>query len=1108
MPGFHVPLGLNFVNTSPLSGVKAYGGAMLSTSFLVFATVAGLAPPKDIVVPKINQGFSADRMVFIPNQGQWDPTVKFLAKGQNVNLWVTSRGLTYDFYKAGATHKRHVVKVAFPGSNVASQATGLTRRPGELNYMIGRDQTKWATHVPIFEAAKVSNLYEGVDLVAYFDRAKGMPRYDMVVHPGANPSQIAMRYSGVKNLRLSAKGNLAFDTSLGQVQERDLVAYQGAQTLTPAAKMPPNQVSCAQQIRKNGDVQFSVGRYDSTKTLVLDPLIWSTFMGGSNGSTVKGIAVGNNDDLFVAGTTGSNNFPTTAGAFQEFSSANGSNVFVARMYGSTSQLKNATFFGGTGTQSAVGLALNGQNDIFVAGNTSSSDFPTSPNAFQASKPGSTSAFVIRLSANCSTRKYATYLGGSTQDQASDIAIDANSNAYITGQSGSTDFPTSATAYKKTNPATGGFAPFVAKINSLGTQQLYGTYLGGTSFSQANGIAVDSSGKAFVVGSASGADFPTTLNAAQATFSAYYDAFALKLNAAGSALLYSTFIGGNDTDLASKVAVDGSGAAYVAGSTFSTDFPTTPGAYQNSYLPYGQDPFVTKVAPDGHSFVYSTYVGHAASVRDMAIDAFGGVFLIGSASSGFPTTTGSIQPASSSDGGVFVTALAPAANQLNYSTYLGGSFYESGEAIALNSVGAIFIGGGAGSVNFPTTPGSLQPAKPSLQGFDAFVAKIDPTPGISLNFLRILLPGGVPIPGTVTLPAPAGPGGVTVQLKSYSPTVKLSVTNLPIAAGATVGSFTATTSGVDSNGAVIVTATLGADRAVRTLGLTPSSVSSVLLSPSSVWGGTATPITGKIYLNGVAGPSGVEVTLSSSDPSVTFPVNPITFPATKNVATFNVNHSVVPSDTNVYVFASPGGGGVGQLAVKAIIPKSLSLTPSAGMGGMDLTGKVTLNHAAGQGGAPVVITFSSPSASTTASPVVVPEGSTTASFTIHTALVPADEVVTVSATNNGTTVNSNLTLHPYSISAVQLTPTVIVGGSGTPVKFRVTLSAPAPVGGMNVNLTSTNTNVATIGATGHFAAGETWHDFDVTALSVLMQKTVYIKAEYNGGFLKALLTVNP
>ncbi len=335
-------------------------------------------------------------------------------------------------------------------------------------------------------------------------------------------------------------------------------------------------------------------------------LVYSTYLGGARHDEGTAIAVDSAGNAYVTGWTGSGididplNFPTTAGAFDTTYNGSG-DAFVTKLNPAGSALVYSTFLGGGpfgdgihGHDRGRAIAVDSAGNAYVTGQTRSASFPTTPGAFDTTQNsvGVEDAFVTKLNATGSALIYSTYLGGSLYDEGFGIAVDSSGNAYVTGVTRSTDFPTMAGAFRTTH--SGSDDAFVTKLNATGSALVYSTYLGGTLDDDAFAIAVDSAGNAYVTGGTESTDFPTTAGAFDTTHNGLADVFVTKLNVAGSTLAYSTYLGGTGSEAARAIAVDPSGNVYVAGSTGSTDFPTTPGAFDTTHNG-AADAFVAKLA---------------------------------------------------------------------------------------------------------------------------------------------------------------------------------------------------------------------------------------------------------------------------------------------------------------------------------------------------------------------------------------------------------------------------------------------------------------------------------------------------------------------------------
>jgi hypothetical protein len=318
--------------------------------------------------------------------------------------------------------------------------------------------------------------------------------------------------------------------------------------------------------------------------------VYSTYLGGSHNDDGFGIAVDSSGSVYVTGYASSSDFPTTPGAFQT-SPAGASDAFVTELNPSGSALVYSTYLGGTDIDDGFAIAADSSGQACVAGTTFSNDFPTTPGAFQVSLPGSGHAFVTMLNPSGSALVYSTYLGGSTSEVGYGLAVDSSGNAYVTGWTESNDFPTTPGAFQRSLAGSADIC--VTKLNPRGSAPVYSTYIGGSSAGSAGAsIAVDASGNAYVTGNTGSTNLPTTAGAFQTSLAGTYNAFVVELNPGGSALVYSTYLGGGAQDFGGSIGVDTLGNAYVAGLTTSANFPTTVGAFQRA-LAGSQNAFVAK-----------------------------------------------------------------------------------------------------------------------------------------------------------------------------------------------------------------------------------------------------------------------------------------------------------------------------------------------------------------------------------------------------------------------------------------------------------------------------------------------------------------------------------
>ena len=457
-------------------------------------------------------------------------------------------------------------------------------------------------------------------------------------------------------------------------------------------------------------MQFEVAAYDIRKTLFIDPLIYSTYLGGSGGSGGTGIAVDRTGNAYITGGT-STGFPTV----NPLQPGNGgsTDAFVSKFNSTGSALIYSTYLGGSGADVGSCIAVDSSGNAYVTGQTNSTDFPTA-SPLQPANGGGYDAFVAKLNPTGSALVYSTYLGGKGDDFGAGIVADTSGNAYVTGGTKSTNFPTMK-PLQSTNGGTGN--AFVAKLNPTGSALVYSTYLGGSGYDGGASIAVHL-GNAYVTGQATSTNFPT-VNPLQPAYGGAGDAFVAMVNRSGSALVYSTYLGGSANDRANSIAVDGAGNAYLTGSTNSNNFPTMKPLQGNRRG--GLDAFVTKINPTGSALVYSTYLGGSQddSGSAIAVDQSGNAYVTGYTTS---TNFRTVKPLQATNAGLsdaFAVKINPSGSGFAYATYLGGSGDDHGNGIAQHA-GNAFVTGQTSSSNFPT----MNPLQPANAGqVNVFVTEI-------------------------------------------------------------------------------------------------------------------------------------------------------------------------------------------------------------------------------------------------------------------------------------------------------------------------------------------------------------------------------------------------
>jgi hypothetical protein len=610
-----------------------------------------------------------------------------------------------------------VLRMKLRNANPAAKVTGVDRLAGTSNYFIGNDPAQWRSKVPTYMRVKYEGIYSGIDLVYYGNQRQ--LEYDFIVAPGADPRRIAFEVRGAKRIRRDEHGDVLFNTGDGEIRWHKPVAYQEKNGTR-------QEIAARYAITDTNRVGFELATYDAGRPLYIDPLIYSTYLGGSSLDAGSGIAVDSAGNAYVTGTTYSADFPTTPGASETTCKSCGTtngDAFVTKFNPAGSSLIYSTYLGGKKDDYGISIAVDSAGNAYVTGQTASTNFPTKSPLQPAYGGGSYDGFVSKINPSGSALLYSTYLGGNGEDLGQGIAVDAAGDAYVTGYTTSTNFRTKNPLQAANAGAGDGF---VAEINPTGSALVYSTYLGGSGLDYGAAVAVDSAGNAYVTGTTYSTDFPLK-NPLQAAPGGDWEAFVAKIGPSGSALDYSTYLGGSGSGNVGGsgygIAVDSGGYAYVTGYTTSANFPTTPGAFQTNFG--GEwDAVVSKINPTGSALVYSTYLGGSKVETGWAIalDGEGDAYVSGSTGSrNFPTVN-PFQRALKGGGDAFVSKLNAAGSALLYSTYLGGSGAEDGFGIAVDSAGHAYVTGDTSSTNFPT----MNPVQSAHGGgqYDAFVAEID------------------------------------------------------------------------------------------------------------------------------------------------------------------------------------------------------------------------------------------------------------------------------------------------------------------------------------------------------------------------------------------------
>ncbi len=699
---------------------------------------------------RVQARYAALPLAFEANQGQTDPQVKYMARGNGYKLFLTSskaimsmpgrnryspvrdammnkrRGAASvkAMMKKQSAKSRQVSPVAslqmnFLGADPQSQLAADDLQSGTVNYFLGNDPSKWQSNVPLYGRVSYRKIYPGIDLA--FHGASQQLEFDYVVSPGADAAAIALDFQGAESLQTDAAGNLVLATSSGSVQLNKPVAYQ-------SKNGAPEFVDASFVLNAKNQVSFALGSYDHNRELVIDPTVtYSTYFGGSGADYGISVAVNASGDAFVAGATDS------ASILGTNTGATGSDAFVTEI-GPTGTLIFATYFGGSQDEFPGGIAIDSQG-IYVSGITGSSDFPVTGGAAQTVfqggiTGGANDAFALKMALNGSSITWGTYIGGNGSDSGLGVAVDSSHNVYVVGETFSTNLgggvinPLPGGNLLNLGLNTTGDDGYIVKVNASGASFGLVSYLGGSDGDLATGVAVNSTGTIFVTGETISSDLPTTAGVVQPTCgtdgncnanstTAFDDGFVASIKSTLSGYNYLTYYGGSDVDDAFAIAADSSGNAYITGTTASTDFPTTSGAFQSTQFGT-QNAFLAQLNSAGTAASYSSYFGGNGSDFGLgiALDSSSppNAYITGqttSSDSSFPLVNAT-QAAGSGNSDAFVGVFGLSQGLVLFSTFLGGGGDEDQleGSIALDSSQNIYVTGDTDSGNgttaaFPT-----------------------------------------------------------------------------------------------------------------------------------------------------------------------------------------------------------------------------------------------------------------------------------------------------------------------------------------------------------------------------------------------------------------------
>ena len=722
-------------------------------------------------------------------------------------------GIRASFEQAGVRFRvpGSAFRLQFLGTSDPAEPQGEDPQPARVNYLIGNRPQDWSLDLPTYQRVVYHGIYPGIDVQFSFSGSR--VKSEFVAAPGSDPDRIRFQYVGLGSPHINQRGDLSFKVEEGEFREEAPEVYQwkqGARVRVPARFA----------LSGNGAIRFELGTFDPAVPLVIDPVVsYSSYLGGLGDSAATAIAADSSGNVYVTGWTDSLAFPVVGPV--QGANAGSVNAFVVKLNAAGNTLLYATYIGGSGDDQGYGIAIDGAGEAYVAGSTTSSNFPTHL-PVQSGLHGSRDAFALKLNAAGNGFIFSTYLGGSAEDNGNAIAVDSQGNAYLTGDTTSPDFPTLGPLQASSK---GGQDAFITELSGSGAL-IYSTYLGGNGNDRGTGIAVDATRSAYVTGGTFSNNFPTA-NAFQAVSGGGQDCFIAKLAPGGNSLVYSTYLGGSGGALGSPescagIAVDAQGNAFVAGMTSSSNFPTS-AAFQ--LLPGGgtESAFIAKLNPAGSALLYSTYLG--GSVMDygtsIAVDLADNAYAAGyTASPDFPVAA-PVQGALAGGYDAFIVELDAAGNSLNFATFYGGSGLDAANGIAVDGSGNIYVAGQTVSSDFPIVGG----VQSSMVGsIEAFLLKVNI--GSTPDYLFSMTPAAQTV---------AAGGGTTytvtaTAINGFNGTVNLGVSGLP--SGVT-GSFNPTSLSGSGSSTLTVSTTTGGSTGTFTATVTGTSGSLVHTTSSGL-----------------------------------------------------------------------------------------------------------------------------------------------------------------------------------------------------------------------------------------------------------------------------------
>jgi uncharacterized protein (TIGR03437 family) len=613
----------------------------------------------------------------------------YLSRGDGFSVLVTGNHAEFAL-RGGARLGMSIV------GGVAARGEGKAPYRGASNYLLGADRSRWRTGVPTFARARFDGVLPGID-IEYYGRGR-LLEFDFGVEPHADPSRIQLRYDGATRLRLDA-GDLVIETTAGELRQQRPHAYQE----TAGGRRPV----AAAWVLRDGAAAFRLGRYDRSLPLVIDPAVnFSSYLGGSLADAATAMAIDAEGWVYLTGTTTSPDFP----GYAVTGATGAQHAFLAKMHPALTGVESmgfCTWFGGNGHETPTAIAVDAKGVIYIAGHSSSADFPVTDNGAQLKSAGGTDLFLIKLGVFGDSLVYSTLLGGAGNETGGGLAINSDGIAYLAGGTASRDFPVTSTALQKALRGTSDAV--LARVDTTvpSGSLTWSSYFGGSADDSAAALALDSGEIAWVGGTTQSADFPKA-GKYLGEYPGVASGFVARIDMSGhnAAPLYSTVLGaaGGRTEVRA-VAADAAGNVAAAGITESPLYPTSSFAVRRTPGGAG-DAFFTIVSPFSPTDVitYSTLLGGAGrdAANALTLDAQGIYWVAGStASSAFPASTDAFQQFGGNK--AFLTGLNPrkiGSLALVYSTAIGGNKETVAQAVVADKYGNPYVTGRTTATDFP------------------------------------------------------------------------------------------------------------------------------------------------------------------------------------------------------------------------------------------------------------------------------------------------------------------------------------------------------------------------------------------------------------------------